>query len=239
MRTYRVTRGPFSEGVYYTDDEIENICSDELRAVGLLPAAPEPIRIERFIEKKFGVTPEYDDLPGGMLGCTKFGPKGVQAIVVSRALSEEGTRGSERLLNTTLAHEGGHGLFHAHLFALGRPPQSLFDSEEPQSNRTRILCREDAVLDVHRSGQNAYSGRWWEFQANRAIGGLLLPRQLVARCLEEVLVVGGTLGSKVLPRDCREQAIQLLAEVFNVNPVVARIRIDALYPASAEVQLTL
>ena len=239
MRTYRVTQGPFSEGVYYTDEEIENTCSDELRAVGLLPATPEPIRIGRFIEKKFGVTPEYDNLPEGMLGCTKFGPKGVQAIVVSRALSEEGTRGSERLLDTTLAHEGGHGLFHAHLFALGRPPQSLFDPEESQSNWTRILCREDAVLNTHRSTQHAYSGKWWEFQANRAIGGLLLPRQLVAQCLEEVLVARGTLGSKVLPQDRREQAVRLVSETFNVNPVVARIRIDMLYPAGAEAQLTL
>jgi hypothetical protein len=241
MRTYRSKHVSLSERPYYADDEIELICSDELRAVGLLPVSPEPIRIERFIEKRFGISPQYDDLGlgHGVLGFTKFGPKGVQAIVVSRTLSEEGTRVSERRLNTTLAHEGGHGLLHAHLFVLGQPAPSLFEQDDSRSDPMRILCREDTVFDMHRSGQKRYTGRWWEFQANRAIGALLLPKQLVGQCLEEVLVVRGTFEGSVLPQERREHAIRLLSDVFDVNPVVARIRVEALYPASQAAQLTL
>ena len=239
MRTYRAKGGPFSERPYYTDDEIDLICSDELRAVGLHPASPEPIRIERFIEKRFGISPQYDYLDESMLGFTRFGPKGVQAIVVSRSVSEEGTKVSERRLNTTLAHESGHGLLHAHLFVFGQPAGSLFEQKDSRSDPMRILCREDAVLDMHRPGQKSYTGRWWEFQANRAIGALLLPRRLVGQCLEEVLVVRGTFEGSVIPQERREHAILLLSEVFDVNPAVARIRVDALYAASQAAQLTL
>ena len=55
MKSFRVTAGPFQEGVYYPDEDIENICNDELFRVGLLPKELKPIRIDRFIEKRFGV----------------------------------------------------------------------------------------------------------------------------------------------------------------------------------------
>ena len=42
---------------YFAPGQIDNMCCDELRAVGLLPASPEPIRIDRFIEKRFNVSP--------------------------------------------------------------------------------------------------------------------------------------------------------------------------------------
>jgi hypothetical protein len=239
MRTYRVSSGPFSERPYYSDDEIEHLSADELRAIGLLPVSPQPIRIERFIEKRFGISPQYDDLPDGMLGCTKFGPKGVQAIVVARTLCEEGTKASERRVKTTLAHEGGHGLLHAHLFVQGPPARSLFGSDDSQSDPMRILCREDTVLDMHPVGQSSYTGHWWEFQANRAIGALLLPRGLVGQCLKDVLVARGTFGGMVLPQHYREHAIGLLSEVFDVNPAVARIRVGLLYPGGQDAQLTL
>lgn len=239
MRTYRVTSGPFKERPYFTDDEIELLCSDELRKVGLLPGSPEPIRIERFIEKRFGITPRYDDLPSGVLGLTKFGPNGVQEIIVSRTLSEEGTRVSERRLITTFAHEAGHGLLHTHLFVLGQGAGSLFGEDASQTDPMRILCREESVMVTHRPEQKNYSGRWWEFQANRAMSALLLPKELAALCLDEILVGRGTFGARVLPREHRERAVQLLTKVFEVNPIVARIRIETLYPAHAEAQLTL
>lgn len=229
MRTYRTSAGPFSERPYYTHEEIEHICRDELQAVGLLPTTPRPIRIERFIEKRFGISPQYDDLPSGVLGFTRFGPDGVQEIVVSRSLSEERTKVSERRMNATLAHEGGHGLLHSHLFVFGPPAQSLFAGEDLKAHPMRILCREDGVAP-HRHAQKAYTGRWWEFQANRAIGGLLLPRALVEQCLEKLLATQGSFGNRMIPEDRREEAIRLLVEVFDVNLAVARIRIDDLHP---------
>ena len=63
-----------------SDGEIERICSDALREVDLYPKEPGPVRIERFITKRFGVTPIYEALPAGVLGFTCFGEKGVDAV---------------------------------------------------------------------------------------------------------------------------------------------------------------
>jgi hypothetical protein len=85
---------------------------DELIAAEILPNNPEPIRIDRFIEKKFGISAEYEDLGDGILGMTQFGSKGVARIIVARSLDEEGTEVAARQIRTTLAHEAGHGLLH-------------------------------------------------------------------------------------------------------------------------------
>jgi hypothetical protein len=52
MRTYRATSGPFAERPFFSLEEVDRTCADELRKLGLLPREPEPIRIERFIEKR-------------------------------------------------------------------------------------------------------------------------------------------------------------------------------------------
>jgi len=204
--------------------------------VDLYPAEPQPVRIERFIEKRFGVSPVYEDMPDGVLGFTKFGAKGVEKIAVSSALAGTGDKVSERRLNTTFAHEAGHGLLHAHLFALGMDPASLFDgSVDPKS--PKILCRPDGVAGGEK--RTYYDGRWWEFQANQTIGALLLPKPLVDKCLDPLFVAVGTFGLRMLKPQDRGNAIQLVSKVFDVNPVVARIRVDQMYPEKNEAQLTL
>jgi len=227
MKALRTTSGPFPVRPYYKEQEIEDICTDELRAVGLYPVTPGPIRIDRFVEKRFGVTTTYEDLGEGVLGLTKFGPTGVQAIVVARFLDEEGTGSAERRIRTTMAHEAGHGLLHAHLFLSMRKEASLFaDFSDP--NSPKVLCR-----------RKGYDGRWWEYQANRVIGGLLMPRLLVQLALDALLESSGSLGGRVLVSVRREEGVKLLADTFDVNPVVARIRLDEVFPASSEGQLRL
>jgi hypothetical protein len=233
MRTLRAQTGPFAERPYYTLEEIERICSEELQNAGHYPATPEPVRVERFIEKRFGISPIYDDLPEGVLGFTKFSAEGVEAIVVSRSLAEEHTKVAERRVNTTLGHEAGHGLLHAHLFVLGCD-RSLFGDD---ADATRILCRD--VPTATPSAQRGYDGRWWEFQANQAMGALLLPRRLADQILEPLRTRPGVLGRCVLEAQRREEALGLLAETFDVNPVVARIRLGDIHPQGEELQLTL
>ncbi len=237
MKTFRATKGPFTERPYYTTDEIEQICNEELEAVGLLPTDPMPIRIERFIEKRFNVTPQYEELPEGVLGFTKFGPDGVEAVVVSRTLTEESTSAAARRLSATFAHEAGHGLLHAHLFVLSVKPQSLFGEDGDLENQ-RVLCRNVAAMG-DQQGRLGYDGRWWEFQANQVMGALLLPRRLVVQGLDGILIPAGSLGTRSLPKERREQAVRLVADLFEVNPVVARIRLGELYPEKHEDQLTL
>jgi len=233
MKTIRTRGGPFTERPHFELREIEEICSTELRKVGLYPSAPETIRIDRFIEKRFNISPRYEQLPDGVLGFTRFERGQVAEIVVSQALDEEGSKVSERRLRSTLAHEAGHGLLHAYLFALGEKPKGLFDD----GDRTpRILCR--GTTEAPRLTPKP-KVNWSEFQANRAIGAFLMPKPLVDEALREFCVENGALGQRTLPGDKRDAAIRALSTIFDVNPIVARLRIDEVFPQKNEGQLLL
>jgi len=140
MKTLRRITGPFAERPYYELEDIEGICTDELQGVNLYPSNPERIRIDRFLEKRFGITPQYEDLPESVLGYTKFGPKGVEVIVVARSLSEDRSKTAERRINSTLAHEAGHALLHSHLFVFDARPTSFFD--DTYLDKPQIICRD-------------------------------------------------------------------------------------------------
>jgi hypothetical protein len=62
------------------------------------------------------------------------------------------------------------------------------------------------------------------------MGGLLCPRALVQEALKPFLVLSGSLGGVTLDENRREGAIRALADIFDVNPIVAKIRITELYP---------
>ena len=236
MRSMRASSGPFEERPYYEDSEIEEIALEALRAVELLPKQPEPVRVDRFIEKRFGVVPRYDDLPPGILGFTKFGSGGAEEVVLSRSLSEDGSRVAERRLNSTLAHEAGHMLLHGHLFVLQRRRASLFPEELDATNQ-RILCRTGAV-GADRVGSARYDGQWWEYQANQMIGALLMPRPSLDEVLEPLLTSRGRLGIRTLEDERRDAAVQRLATVFDVNPTVARLRVEKILARPDGLQLT-
>jgi hypothetical protein len=236
MKSYRTNRGPFATRPFYKTADIEAICTDELLAVELFPKSPEPIRIERFIEKRFGITHDYEGLPEGTLGYSLFGPGGVERIVIASVLGEDPSKQADRRVRTTLAHEAGHVLLQGHLFVLGEQARSLFDDFLNMDN-PRILCRD--LPGISSKAPRRYDGRWWEFQANSAIGPLLLPRPLVQKAIEPLLETRGLLGTKILPAIKRTLATESLAEIFDVNPVVAKIRLGEVFPESDETQLTL
>jgi len=231
MKNLRTSTGPFSERPYYKDHEIEDICTDALREVALLPTEPRPVRIDRFIEKRFGIVPSYENLPEGILGLTRFTKDGVKDVVVANALDADSSVSAQRRIRTTLAHEAGHCLLHTHLFVLATPPKSLFgDFTEP--TKPKILCRDEP-------GSARYSGQWWEFQANTAMGYLLMPRALVDKVVDEFLVPVGNLGGKRIDPLRHAAALLALSETFDVNRIVAQIRLDALFPKSEGGQLML
>ena len=238
MKNFPTQTGSFMEKPFFKPEDFERICQDELEQHGLLPPDPAPVRIDRFVEKRFNIQPSYEDLPVGLLGFTLFGPDGVEEIVVSKALDEEGTQSAERRLRTTLAHESGHGLLHAHLFALGTRPDSLF-GDAFDDRAPKILCRSGGVAGSETPSMRRPRYQWWEYQANQAMGVLLLPKALVQTALATFLVPQGVLGMPVLPGNRRDGAIRLLADTFDVNPVVARLRLEAMFPVVAEGQLTL
>lgn len=205
---------------FFARKTVDRMCLDALKQVDLLPASPEPIRVDAFVEKYFKIHPSYEPLPSGVLGFTEFSAGGVSAMVISSLLDDEGTKIADRRVRTTFAHEAGHGLLHAGLFNLGEKPVHLFEESDP---RPQILCREEG----HTHGTRAYSGKWWELQANFAIGGLLLPTALVLQAVVPFTEEQGLLGLRAL-KD-REGAALALADIFDVNPVVARIRLQGLF----------
>jgi hypothetical protein len=233
MKTFRSKRGPFAEQPFFTDTDLESICADELRKHDLLPARPEPIRIERFVEKRFKVNVEPMNLGEGVLGLTKFGPSGVVGIYVSETLETERSKISERRVRSTIAHEAGHGLLHTHLFALSNNTPLFGDFSDPET--PKVLCREDRLDE----GRKQYGGEWWEFQANAAMGHLLMPRVLVEDAVRPFLITVGHLGGKEIDPDRYDLAVRSLAETFDVNPAVSRIRLEAYYPVKANRQMML
>ena len=232
MKTFKAKSGPFRERPFYSEQDIESLCVEALAKVGLLPKAPGFIRIERFIEKRFGVSPSYEDLDEGTLGLTRFGRQGVTEVVISQRLEQEGTKAAERRIRSTMAHEAGHGLLHAHLFALA-PQSSLFDQSESEgTDEPKVLCRGDL------EGNTGYNGEWWEFQANRTIGALLMPKNLVEEAIRPFMIDIGKLGFLAFDRMRTEEAARALAETFDVNPAVARVRIAQIFPINSAVQPT-
>lgn len=235
MKEIDLAGGGISTRPFFELGEIDRLCAAELRKFELLPETPQAVRIERFIERRFGVSPSYeDDLPSGVLGYTAFGKDGVERIVVARNLAEEDAPSTQRRVRATLAHEAGHGLLHAHLFALEGLSGKLFDADA--ASGPKVLCREVPV-------SGGYTGRqktsWSEFQANAAIGGLLLPRRLVEAALAQFRIGVGAFDSFVIDPDRWEDAILHIAEIFDVNPIVARIRLDVLYGSQKSGQLPL
>jgi hypothetical protein len=148
-------------------------------------------------------------------------------------LAEEGTRTAERRINSTIAHEAGHGLLHASVFTADHFASDLFQRHNDVSAR-KILCRDEA--EATRGG---YDGRWWEYQANRMIGCLLLPKPLVLAAVERFLSAGGIFNAPVLrPRE-RDRATNELVELFDVNRPVATRRLAMVCPPGTDAQLTL
>jgi hypothetical protein len=206
------------------------MCLEALQKGGFLPTKPGPIRIDRFVEKYFQCNTGYEDLPNGVMGYTLFDKSGKAIQVRIAEKLEDGHQASDRRVRSTWAHEGGHCLLHPTLF-IETPGQPIFSETEGKNSNIegrRILCRENDIRPASRQ----YSGRWWEWQANRCIGGFLLPKSLVTNALTGLLVDSVVTRSPTLPLARRTEAEKLLSSTFEVNPIVARIRLGEMFPDS-------
>jgi hypothetical protein len=222
------TRRPAQKRPFFTPKDLEALARHSLTVADLYPSSPGPVRIERFVEKHFGVVVEYDELPASVMGYTRFAEGRVDGIVIARALDADPSRVAERRVRTTLAHEAGHGLLHAPMFAHAFEPTLFANSEDVSTDQ--ILCRDE--------GPAIRNERWWEVQANMMMGPLLLPADLSREVIRAHMIESG-LGALQLPLNRRHRAYLDLADVFDVNPIVADIRLQGLCPIQDEAQLTL
>lgn len=117
MKECRTKDGPYPLRLHYEVAEIDDICRDALLNAKLLPTDPQPIKVDRFLEKYFQVVVDYPYMDDGIMGSTVFNTKGaVTGFLISSKMEQEGTPSAERRVRSTLAHEGGHGLLHPKLF---------------------------------------------------------------------------------------------------------------------------
>ena len=232
MRETATPGRPFGRRLYFAEGEIDRICVDALESVGCLPPTPSPIEIELFVEKRFACTVAYENLKPGVLGFAVFGAGGtVEAVGTERSLFDDGTVGARRAW-ATLAHEAGHGLLHAKLFSEEHERHPVLDGSFDYKRR-RIMCRKEDLG----MGPGGYDGKWWEWQANQAIGGLLLPERLVRACVEPLTEERGSWGARELPAPKRDRAARRVGATFDVNPAVARIRLNSFFPPAEQLSL--
>lgn len=214
------------QNLYFTDGEIETMCVEALKKSGYMPKEPGRVEIESFVEAHFETNLDFGaTIEEGVLGYTLFDTKGkVRLVGVAPELANDVSVVGSRRCRATVAHEAGHCLMHPILFMEDRT-QSLHENLDFQ--HSRILCRKGDFT-------GKYDGRWWEVQANKAIGEFLLPKHLVRRAVKGFLTSKGTLGFEVLAEDRREEAVHHVADTFEVNLTPARIRLNAMFPESEE-----
>lgn len=222
---------PFLRKIYIPEKRVERICSEALAAENLMPSVPEPIRIERFIEKCFGNVIGYENLGQrfgeGVMGACRFGRDGgVLEILVDQELGEDDSTIGERRNRSTLAHEAGHGLFHGELFA----EKFQADDEVAASGLGNTVCRQNVFSEGFACrglgvAGNGSQKQWWEIQANMAMAALLLPRQLVDPFLRDLLKSPWTIFGRSY-KPTLDDACRSVSEVFNVSLMMAQYRIE-------------
>lgn len=208
--------------LYFRDTEIDKMCTEALKKSGFMPTDPGPIDIETFVESYFETSLDFaTEVDKGVLGWTFFtSDGGIRLVGVSPSLANDTSEMGTRRCRATVAHEAGHCLMHPILF-MEDNTKSLVENLDFHQNR--ILCRKDDFT-------GRYDGRWWEVQANKAIGALLLPRPLVCQSVTDFLAPAGSLGIETIPEERRVDAIQHVADTFEVNLTPARIKLEALFP---------
>lgn len=181
--------------IWYEQEEIENIASDELRRASLLPSAQEPVvDLEKFIESYLHAhLDQYAELPSDVLGSTEFEPGVAPRVQINRELTaaavDDPLLGAFGRWRATMAHEAAHILYHRVLFELNPDQTLLFDGAASKGRPRLMRCLRRDVLG---SG----SSDWREVQANRGMAALLMPRGVfreMARAELDALGIGNVL----------------------------------------------
>jgi hypothetical protein len=213
MRERRDPSGRMPYRLWYEEAEIDSIMEDELHRGGNARLnGSEAVDVDAFIENHLHVSPQFVSLPTGVQGATDFFPDGRVEMRVSGVLSERASveRGAEHLMRTTLAHEGAHVCLHRQLFL--RQSEALFGGRPSR----RELCRDVRFIGA------GYSGEWWEWQANRGMAALLLPRSEIVKIGPSLRVNGGQPDEALLAEISQRylvsrQAVQLRFEQLSMT----------------------
>jgi hypothetical protein len=158
-------------------------------------------------------------------------------VQISRALADGAELDAmlRRRLRSTTAHECAHIALHGHLHAVPATG-ALFPDMRPVESRT--LCRTETIEQPGR----VQLGEWWEYQANRGMASLLLPRAMVREHIAATLARLGAADMLAAIRAGQgEVVIRAIMDAFDVSYEMAFYRLDALgvLPAPGQPELRL
>lgn len=182
MRTTVDRSSPWGSRLWFEDHEFDAMMDEvRLKAGQGAVTAGTGVDVDAIFEKVYRVAPDYVDLPDGVLGKTIFHRDGRFDVYLSRPLADEAEHDTvaRRRLRATAAHECAHVVVHGHMHLVDPLAMSLFDDTPPPP--PRVLCRQEAI------GRPGYNGEWWEYQANRGMASLLLPKALVGEAVRQSL----------------------------------------------------
>lgn len=222
MRHYPDPINPALRIPFYERREIERITWDELSTTGQATDEPGPVCMETFCMRRYRVGFDYTELPDDVCGEIVFSLKGVEKIRLRREFGESISRGWYLMGRTTAAHETGHAILHA--------SEIVPELAAPGATYRHRCGAGDIEAEYERMGSFTRH-RALEWQANAAMGCLLLPRPAVLRALETSTTSG-------IPAVVRSEGLgfcrDLLAETFDTSRDVALYRMLNLFPELAD-----
>ena len=216
------------ERLWLSPADIEATCEEALRKTKLFPTEEKPaVDIESFVEELGARVDQYADLDAATLGKTEFFTNKPPKISINRDLTgamddDEGPRGIRGRWRATIAHEGGHVLFHSVLFEVNSAQNGLFDFGESKDQPLVHCLKKDVGF-----GRSSGDGR--EVQANMAMAALLMPRDIFRKVAYRV-ISELTLGVANLVAGSRAAAavIEGISREFDVSKQAAGIRLQTL-----------
>ncbi|MBI2092353.1 MAG: ImmA/IrrE family metallo-endopeptidase [Deltaproteobacteria bacterium] len=218
MKYYKKNCGQFPIRVFYTENEIESCAIELLQKCSLLPTLDKPeVDVDMALESGFKISPSFDDLSKkGVHGAAHFRKNGSFEVVLDGELSSN--KNSEKRYRSTLAHEIGHVVLHRHLFI--NETLAMYDVTPPDHD-VSVLCRdfEDTV-----KANGKYNGEWWEWQANRFMSALLMPKFLITQVCRQIREQNNNLDEQGI-KSFMTKGISLCC---NVSQEAARIRLEQL-----------
>lgn len=229
MRSWYDASSPWGKQLRFNETEFESMMDEmRFRAGSDLFSVGKGIDVDLVLLKSISAEADYVDLPVGILGRTIFAPNGQVRIEVSRDLSDqaESDRVARRRLRATLAHECGHVACHTCLFIQDTETYSLFQSGEVATAgtpRPPIMCRPEGV------GRVGYKGEWWEYQANRCMAALLLPKRMISQSVRLRFEGGGfKSGTDCVARGYGEILVREISTEYDVSQTAVLFRLQSL-----------
>lgn len=224
MRMIQDKTGRFRQRPHYQPSELDRECESIVTkflqtryGAARFPISTDDLSL--MIEKETEDLDHYADLNEygpGVEGLTMFEP-GARPIVKIANFLADGNRENRR--RTTLTHEFGHVVFHAHLFDSQGQTDDLFgqkDAAASELERVQV-CKRDTMVD-------AAPVDWMEWQAGHVCGAILMPATAVRAVIRDKFsleIAGGrTKDGKVV-----RAMIEELQARFQVSEQAARVRL--------------